>query len=135
MHEPTNECHHKLAAKSGDVITSRLRSPDLISAAGAIFVLVSLCWWWYGDSIRSHFILNDLRHYAIVVRRSELSIDEKDRLIRVVHEIEDAVRDGNCPTYWDNTDEAVREMLADEITAEEVRLISLELNRVRDNLR
>ena len=39
------------------------------------------------------------------------------------------VRDGDTPDGWNETDEALREMLDSEITCEEAKLIRLELQR------
>lgn len=100
----------------------------------ALLLVLSLSWWWYGGSIKGYFILGDLRHYGTVVRDSDLSLVEKEWLIRVIHGLEDQVREGNCPSHWANTDEAVRSLLAEDISEDEVRLLVLELERVSDNL-
>jgi hypothetical protein len=102
---------------------------DLWNFAAVLVVISTLFWWLYGGKIERHFVLKDLRYNATTIRRSEIPIDCREEMLELVYDVADRVRGGNTPGGWDETDEAISEMLRDEIACEEAKLIRLELRR------
>ena len=103
----------------------------LVCAAIVVLLLLTIAWKWYGGSICRWIVLDDLSEYGRIVRRSDLQIEDKEMLLRDIYSLEDRVRDGRLPAYWGSSDEAIRQLLADNIDKDEVRLIVLELDRTR----
>lgn len=104
-----------------------------ISAVAMLISASLVGWWWFGESIEGHFILNDLRDYASNVRHSDLDTASKMRVTTLIHQIEDQVREGKNPEYWDDTDEAIRDVLSGDI-GRDFKLVELELHRVHVEL-
>lgn len=99
----------------------------------ALVVLVIAIEW---PTITRWVIRSDLRHYAQQVRGSSLSLPEKIKLLDRIEAISDRIDAGSNLSHgrWLEADQAVREMLAEGVTEDEVVLIDRELGRVEGRL-
>ena len=81
-------------------------------------------------------IRHDLHEYAKAIRGCEQSLSDKERLLDVIDAVEAQLDNGPMPSMfvWMAHDDAVRAMLSDGITHDEVRLIERELQKVERKL-
>jgi hypothetical protein len=90
----------------------------------------------YWPSLTRHIIRTDLRFYGQQVRSSSLPLMEKFKLLDRIEAISDHIDDGSKLDLgrWQETDEAVRELLGHKLTDDDVALIDREMTRVERRL-
>ena len=79
----------------------------------------------------------DLREYATEIRQSKLVVDDKVRLLDQIDELDGRLDEG-CSLglfRWWASNDAVRELIQGDITADEVRLLERELEQVGKRLK
>lgn len=95
---------------------------------GLLVILVVIFW---ADCVR--FAVDaELRGFAAEVRKANISLPEKERLLDLTEDLQDRIEGKNSISAlkWFKHRSAIREMLADGIVGDEVPLIERELKRV-----
>ena len=102
---------------------------DSILTALVIVVLTVVAFW---STICRFGIDCQLNGYAAEVRRSNISLAEKERLLDLIEGLQGRLEQGGqiILVSWLKHDHTLRQILGDGIVGDEVRLIERELNRV-----
>ncbi len=81
-------------------------------------------------------IRHDLHEYAKAIRGCDQGLSDKERLLDVIDAVEAQLDSGTMPSMfsWTAHDDAIRAMLSDGITPDEVRLIERELQKIERKL-
>jgi len=101
---------------------------------GLLLVVIVLIAQW--PSLIASGIRHDLHDYAKAIRGCDQRLSDKERLLDVIDAVEVELDNGAMPSMfvWTAHDDAVRAMLSDGITHDEVRLIERELQKVERKL-
>jgi hypothetical protein len=105
----------------------------ILQTATVVFLLLVILIWWRWDWITSRDVRADLNDYGSAVRRSACPLQEKERLLDQIDALKDLLDvDATIgSSRWKEIDEAVRELIKYNISAEDTVLIARELNRAK----
>ncbi len=103
------------------------------SVAFLILLAIGLTYWQW-DWIVMRGVRADLNDYAQEVRRSTCSLHSKKGLLDEIDAIKDIEDATISKSEWSETDEAIRDMLRNDITSDEAALILRELKRTRETM-
>jgi len=95
----------------------------------ALLLVATAAFW---PTVTRGWMMLDLHRYAKVVRNSERPLHEKERLLDLIENLQDQLRQGTRPKVvrWVECDDAIEGLLRDGLDADEARLIERELQRV-----
>jgi len=100
----------------------------VVSLAGVAILVAGLNW----SSVYELRIRSDLRQIAKQVRKADVGLEQKEKLLDVIDSIRGRVQQGKRPnvlSWWEITD-AINELVDCGIRDDEPRLIERELNRI-----
>ena len=103
---------------------------EVLTVCIVVVVLLVATYW----SALSRFGIDaSLRTYARAVRQANSPLHERERLLDLIDDLRDRLNDGEQTSLlrWIGHDEAVREMIANGITPDELQLIERELQRAQ----
>lgn len=94
--------------------------------------VVGLNW----SSVYTLSVRHDLHHIAKQVRKSAVSLQQKERLLDQIDAIREQVRRGQQPSLvsWWEVSDAINDMLDGGIRDDEPRLIERELDRITNEI-
>lgn len=112
----------------------RSRRNRLVKKAIALMTFLIVGNWIFGNAIGRRFALSDLRQHAATIRSSGIKVESKIRLLNLIDALQWQVREGNNAANWNERDDAIRDILSNEIGNDEVRLIMRELEQAQRQL-
>ena len=97
-----------------------------------LLLLLILRW----PSLVAFSVQHDLHDYAKTIRASDRNLEEKERLLDMIDSVETRLNNGATLSLWEWRvhNQSIHAMLEDGITADEVRLIERELQKVKAEL-
>jgi len=95
----------------------------------ALLLVATVAFW---PAVTRGWMTLDLHRYAKVVRNSECSLADKERLLDLIDNLQDQLRQGATlsAVRWAECDDSLEHVMAAGIAGDEVRLIERELQRV-----
>ena len=104
---------------------------SFLAITAAVVVGLAVTNW---GTINKYRVQVDLRDFGRSVRKSTLSLPEKERLLDVIERLDDKADDGEQFDWltWSRHAETVREIVHGKLDSEKVRLIERELLRSRE---
>jgi hypothetical protein len=113
-------------------MSSNSKLGQLIGITTVAGLILAVANW---QTINRWNIGGDLRDYARTVRRSQISVTDKEKLLDVIERLEDRIGDEQISWLdWRRHDDTLRDILRFGIQPEEVRLVERELQRVEKRL-
>jgi len=111
-------------------MVARIRTIGL----GLLLALVVVIAQW--PSLITFGIQHDLHEYAIAIRSCNQFLEDKERLLDLIDAVESQLENGAMPSMfgWTAHNDAIRAMLDDGITPDEIRLIERELQKAEREL-
>ena len=102
-----------------------------------ILVVVLLIAWWNLSSLVRLKVTGDLRYYSMVIRRSDMDVNSKIRLLDKIDATENMASEGRSMGMlgWLSRDTAIREMLEGELSSDDIQLVERELRQVEKRLK
>jgi hypothetical protein len=106
---------------------------SFLAITAAIIVGIAVTNW---STINKYRVQSDLRDFAHSVRKSALSLNEKEKMLDVIERLDDKADDGEQFDWltWSRHAETVREIVHGKLDSEKVRLIERELLRAEKHL-
>ena len=107
---------------------------SFLAITAAIIVGLAITNW---GLINKYRVQSDLRDFAHSVRKSTLSLPEKERLLDVIERLEDKADEGEQFDWftWSRHAETVKEIIRGGLDSEKMRLVERELLRTEKGLR
>jgi hypothetical protein len=110
---------------------------NVTSRVLGITIVALVLLFWLRGAIVATLIRSDLQDCGQAVRRAEITLADKERLLDRIEFIEDRLNQGDPLGYlrWRRTASVIQGMLEDGIHGDEARLLERELDRVENLLR
>jgi hypothetical protein len=108
----------------------------VLRAIGAVLLLAVFMLLLRWPALVTFGIRHDLHEYAKTIRASSRSLGEKEKLLDRIDALEKSLDGGAAVSAfgWKPHNDAIRAMLDDGLTADEVRLVERELEKVEREL-
>jgi hypothetical protein len=108
----------------------------MVVRIAVVALLLLVAGWWFSPTIMRMVIVHDLREYATAIRRSDLDLESKVRVLDQIDSLEDRLQKGRSfgIMQWRFIDTTISELLDGEISSDDLRLVERELTWARKRM-